>query len=150
MSKKPLFTELWSGYPTDSSPCDNPRRKHQCAIRMSLSLNSEGTIKVNDSTYSEPKCTHGHARGAQSLAHWLREKPRLGNPKIYKNAIEGKRDIQSKTGIIFFKNCYFRNDDERVNDKPTGDHFDLWNKGETKTYNDPNNVSSQLWFWELS
>lgn len=59
---KPSFINLWSSYPTVKDPCDQPWG-NQCAIRMSVALNGELTIKVNKSTYTDPKCKHDHARG---------------------------------------------------------------------------------------
>jgi len=141
---KPAFINLWSNYPTENSPCDGPW-ENQCSIRMSLTLNAEHTIKVNKETYSEPKCSHGHARGAESLANWL-WKNYLGRPKIYTDGAKAKIAINDKTRIIFFKDCFTRSGEATR----TGDHIDLWNKGITKTYSDPANKSAQLWFWELS
>ena len=141
---RPSFINLWNGYPTVADPCNEPW-PNQCAIRMSIALNSEMTIKVNKNTYSEPKCAHEHARGAESLANWL-WKHHLGRPKIYTSGAKGKRGIQSKQGIIFFKDCFTRSGETaRI-----GDHIDLWFKGITKTYSDPSNKASQIWFWELS
>lgn len=141
---KPSFVNLWDNYPKDDFPCDGGW-DNQCAIRMSLTLNGEGTVPVNSGTYTEPKCSHGHARGAESLANWL-WKNHLGRPKIYKNPAEGKKTIASKKGILFFKDCFIRDGET----ERSGDHIDLWNAGQTKTYNDPSNNSAQLWFWELA
>jgi hypothetical protein len=74
---------------------------------MSIALNAELTIKVNKETYSEPKCSHGHARGAESLANWL-WKNHLGRPTIYTDGAKAKIAINDKTGIIFFKDCFTR------------------------------------------
>ena len=140
---KPAFINLWSSYPKESSPCDGPWG-NQCAIRLSVAFNKELPIKVNTQTYSEPKCAHGHARGAESLANWL-WKNHLGRPKIYTTGVTAKADIQSKQGIIFFKDCFTRNAEvER-----RGDHIDLWFKGLAKGYTDPGNKSAQVWFWQL-
>lgn len=140
---KPNFNKLWLNYPTVANPCDGPW-SNQCAIRMSVTLNSEGTIPINKGTYSEPKCAHGHARGAESLAHWLSTK--IGRPKIYTDARAAKITIGSKKGIVFFKDCFVRaGETARL-----GDHIDLWHTGATKGYDDPNNNSAQLWFWELA
>ena len=106
---------------------------------------SDLTIKVNKETYSEPKCSHGHARGAESLANWM-WKRNLGRPAIYTSGAVAKQALVSKTGIIFFKNCFTR----AGSTAQTGDHIDLWNKGITKTYSDPDNKSAQVWFWELA
>lgn len=140
----PSFINLWNGYPTVASPCDGPWG-NQCAIRMSIALNTEMTIKINKSTYSEPKCAHEHARGAESLANWL-WKNHLGRPKIYTDNVNGKKDIQSKQGIIFFKDCFTRGGEAAR----SGDHIDLWFKGIAKGYTDPANKASQIWFWELT
>ena len=141
---KPSFTNLWSGYPKVDSPCDGPW-DNQCAIRMSIALNSEKSIRINKSSYSEPKCAHGHARGAESLANWL-WKHHLARPKIYTNGQKGKKDIQSKKGIIFFKDCFIRSGETARR----GDHIDLWYNGLTKGFTDPANHASQIWFWELT
>lgn len=139
---KPNFNKLWMSYPYEDSPCDGPW-VNQCAIRMSVALNGEGTITVNRGTYSEPKCSHDHARGAESLAIWLTKK--IGKPKIYTGAAHAKKDVASKTGIIFFKDCFTRaGETTRM-----GDHIDLWVQGYTMGYDDPNNKSAQVWFWEL-
>lgn len=140
----PAFINLWSNYPTVSHPCDGPW-ENQCAIRMSVTLNAEQTIVVNSSTYSEPKCAHGHARGAESLANWL-WRMHLGRPAIYTDGASAKQALQDKTGIIFFKDCFTRAGETRA----VGDHIDLWNKGLTKTYDDPANKAAQVWFWELT
>ena len=141
---KPLFIDLWSRYPKTDSPCDGPWN-NQCAIRMSITLNAEKTISVNKNTYTEPKCSHEHARGAESLANWLWGN-HLGRPQIIDDAEQGKKKIINKKGIIFFKDCFTRQGEHvRI-----GDHIDLWYNGITKTYSDPGNKSKQIWFWEIS
>ena len=97
----PSFINLWNGYPTVASPCDGPWG-NQCAIRMSVALNTEMTIKINKSTYSEPKCAHEHARGAESLANWL-WKNHLGRPKIYTDNVNGKKTYSQNKGLSFLK-----------------------------------------------
>lgn len=140
----PSFINLWRSYPKKSDPCDGPWA-NQCAIRLSIALNGDKTILVSKGTYSEPRCAHGHARGAESLANWL-WKYHLKRPKIHSNPAKGKLEIQAKTGIVFFRNCFVRaGETQRL-----GDHIDLWNRGLTKTYNDPANRSQELWFWELA
>lgn len=143
MAVKPNFHNLWNSYPTELHPCDGGW-ENQCAIRMSLTLNAEMTLKVNAHTYSEPKCSHGHARGAESLANWLITK--MGYPKVFKDPAKGKQSAASLTGIMFFKDCFTRSGETKAH----GDHIDLWNRGLTKTYDDPANKAAQLWFWELS
>src|SRR5688572_32757704 len=129
---QPAFINLWNNYPAENAPCDGGY-ENQCAIRMSLTLNAELTIKINKQTYSEPKCSHGHARGAESLANWLWK--RIARPKIFTDASKAKTDLAAKQGIVFFKDCFTR-EGETVR---RGDHIDLWNKGVTKTYDDPGN-----------
>jgi hypothetical protein len=140
---KPSFINLWNNYPVESSPCDGGW-ENQCSIRMSITLNAERTITVNKNTYSEPKCVHGHARGAESLANWL-WKHHLGRPQVFADGAKAKILLDGKIGIIFFKDCFIRAG-ERAK---TGDHIDLWNRSLTKTYSDPANKSAQIWFWEL-
>lgn len=139
------FAKLWNAYPPlYPNPC-NEQWPHQCAIRMSIALNNEGTILVNASTYPEPKCGHGHARGAESLANWL-WRNYLGRPTIFYSGLRAKRSIANKLGIIFFKDCFSR-PGSLIRE---GDHIDLWNKGETKGFDDPYNKASQVWFWEVT
>jgi hypothetical protein len=139
---KPRFLLLWINYPETGAPCGDGY-ENQCAIRLSLTLNAEHTLEVNRHTYSEPKCSHGHARGAESLANWLYRK--IGRPHIYEDPAAAKTALLSKTGIIFFKDCFTRSGETTRR----GDHIDLWNKGLFKTYDDPGNLSAQIWFWEL-
>jgi len=141
---KPSFSILWKSYPTVSNPCDDDWRV-QCAIRMSITLNTEGTIHINKNAYSEPKCSHGHARGAESLANWL-WKHHLGRPKIFPNSEKAKKSIKSENGLIFFKDCFIREGEVMRR----GDHIDLWKLGITLTFSDPGNQSRNVWFWELS
>ena len=143
LAARPSFLNLWSVYPRTNDPCDGPWN-NQCAIRMSLCLNDEGTFTVNASTYSEPKCSHGHARGAESLANWLQR--RLGRPRRFTDPAAAKRELMGSSGIIFFKDCFTRSGETTRR----GDHIDLWRNGTVKTYSDPSNKSAQVWFWALS
>lgn len=144
MMARPAFINLWNNYPTERQPCDGGWA-NQCAIRMSITLNAERTIRVDKHTYSEPRCSHGHARGAESLANWL-WRHHLGRPRIFTDGAGAKRQLHQKSGIILFKDCFTRSGESRA----VGDHIDLWNRGVTKTYDDPANHSAQVWFWELS
>ncbi|MGG2398352.1 type VI secretion system amidase effector protein Tae4 [Pseudomonas sp. SH1-B] len=147
---KPSFINLWKAYEDmlvefpDKRPCDGDWA-NQCAIRLSVALNKERSVMVNASTYSEPRCAHGHARGAESLANWLWKRPQLGPPRIY-NASDRAR-LLDKTGIIFYKDFYYRPSD--AEGRPTGDHIDLWNRGLTMT-GDYFHRAKAVWFWELS
>lgn len=142
---KPSFINLWNAYPTVSSPCDGPW-DNQCAIRMSIALSGEMTLKVNTSTYTEPKCAHGHARGAESLANWLEK--RLFYPRKVGGSAQDREAFKDKTGIIFYKDCFARTGQTAEN--RTGDHIDLWNRGLTKGFSDGAYQSKAVWFWELS
>ncbi len=139
---KPEFNKLWASYPNENHPCSGPWT-NQCAIRMSIALNTEGTIIVSKKTYGEPRCEHGHARGAESLANFLWKK--IGRPKVYAAGATAKTDIQSKNGIVFFKDCFQRPGEEAVR----GDHIDVWMLGVAKTYSDDSNLAKQVWFWTL-
>jgi hypothetical protein len=141
---KPSFVNLWNSYPDHTvRQCDDGYA-NECAIRLSITLNTEKTLTVSKTTYSEPKCSHCHARGAESLANWLYVK--LGPPKIYKDGAAAKRELASKKGVIFFKDCFVRAGEKRQ----IGDHIDLWWTGMTCSYDDPGNKAKQVWFWELS
>jgi len=93
---KPEFMKLWKSYPDEASPCDDGKWPNQCAIRMSIALNGEGTIKVDETTYSDPRCSHGHARGAESLANFLWK--RIGGPSVFENAGDAKIKLAGKAG----------------------------------------------------
>ena len=140
---KPKFIHLASSYPSEQSPCDQGWG-NQCAIRMSLALNGEGVVRINPKTYSEPKCRHGHARGAESLANWLWRQ--LFRPQIFTSGATAKSRLANKQGIIFFKNCFTRAGQARR----LGDHIDLWDKGTTRGFSDRDNDAAQVWFWDLT
>ena len=97
------YLKIWSEYP-DGKVCDGPW-PNQCAIRMSYVLNADKTIKVNKATYTEPKCAHAHARGAESLANWL-WKHHLGRPLIIGGSAQERLKLADKSGLIFFKDCF--------------------------------------------
>jgi hypothetical protein len=139
---KPEFTKLWNSYPGDMHPCDGPW-PNQCAIRLSVALNAEGTIRIDKTTYPEPRCAHGHARGAESLANFLVKA--IGMPSMFKDAKDAKVKLLGKNGIIFFKDCFIRGGETTR----SGDHIDVWKLGKARTYDDPNNESAQVWFWAL-
>ncbi|MCQ3001637.1 type VI secretion system amidase effector protein Tae4 [Pseudomonas syringae] len=147
---KPSFINLWNGYPPYPGPaaCDGPW-SNQCAIRMSIALCAERTLPVNSSTYTEPRCSHGHARGAESLANWLWKKKQLGPPKIYTNSPADRLSLINKTGIIFYKDFYYQPNDP--DGSPSGDHIDLWNRGLTASKGSDYFVRAKaVWFWELN
>jgi hypothetical protein len=132
----PRFKQLIDSYPQEASPCDQ-KWDNQCAIRLSICLVDSGFKLVG---YTDPKCKHGHARGAESLANYLWIQ--AGPPFIYKDSGKGKIGTKSKTGVIFFKNITgFRGG--------LGDHIDLWDKTATMT-GEYFNVSKEIWFWNIN
>jgi hypothetical protein len=136
MAKRPLphFVLLWIAYPTVNHPCDGPW-DNQCAIRLSLCLINAGFPLTN---YTEPVCSHGHARGAESLANYLYNQ--VGRPKIAKTPTQGQSNVSGKNGVVFFKDITgFRGG--------RGDHIDVWMNGLTKT-GDYFDSSKETWFWE--
>lgn len=133
--KLPIFPLLLGNYPNVIHPCDQPF-ENQCAIRMSIALIKSG-FKLTH--YTEPLCKHGHARGAEALAVYL--KKYAGMPQVYKNADQARKSLGYKTGMVFFKDLTgFRGG--------RGDHFDLYFWGQTKTgeYFD---FCKESWFWEV-
>jgi hypothetical protein len=132
---KPNFSLLWTAYPSDRSPCDQGWA-NQCAIRLSVALEGAGAKLAG---YTEPRCKHGHARGAESLAQYLVK--HYGMPVIKKNAGDARVAVANKTGIVFFKDIAgFRGG--------IGDHIDLWKNDVTKT-GEYFGSCKQTWFWSL-
>ena len=70
----------------------------------------------------------------------------IARPTIYTSGTTAKQRLVTKKGLVFFKDCFIR-DGETAR---LGDHIDLWRLGVTKTYDDPSNLSAQVWFWELA
>jgi hypothetical protein len=66
---------------------------------------------------------------ATQLADWLKLQPFCGLPKGPENVTgpDWQHKIHGKTGIVYFENYWARNANEKVDDKPSGDHIDLWN-----------------------
>ena len=149
LAAAPSYARLAASYPTESEPCKETdltgqeKWQNQCAIRLSIALNGERTLKVDSATYTEPTCKHGHARGAQELANWLKADKRLGLPNTYSPKSAAK-SLAGKQGIVFIKNCFTRPDGT------AGDHIDLWDGVALKSV--PNgllNKGTEIWFWEL-
>jgi len=132
---KPVFSTLRDNYPCDLSPCSDGYT-NQCALRMSVALDKSG-FSFGD--YTDPLCSHGHARGAESLANHLWRT--WGRPRVFTRASSAKRSLSSASGIVFFKDITgFRNG--------MGDHIDLWTGFRTMTgeYFDS---CRQVWFFGL-
>jgi len=137
---KPTAKKLHDNYPKTSRPCIGGY-VNQCAIRLSIALEASG---VSLSRYTGNKCLHGHARGAQGLANYLRRI--WGRPTwIYiKNKSKAKTLLATHRGVIFFKNCFTR----RGQAGRWGDHIDVWYGGKAMTYEDFTG-SDAVWFWKL-
>jgi hypothetical protein len=69
---------------------------------------------------------HGWAMGAEQLYQWLR-RHELGDPQMI--AINGASDYPNTNGIIYLRNCFARSTDASEEQR-TGDHIDLYVKGE--------------------
>lgn len=166
---QPSLAALFAAYPRDAFPCYKPYQ-NQCAIRLSLAINGEGTFTVSTRTYDGKRCPHGHARGAEHLAGWLSNRRRLGRPQRFRDSAVAKQTLQTQGGIIFFKDCFERLD-YRGRMRWVGDHIDLWvsrarqriyasgvgaedfeptQAFDALTYNDPDNASVEVWFWPLA
>lgn len=129
----PTFSTLLDKYPEEQRPCDQGW-ENQCAIRLSVALTDAG-FKLTE--YRDPLCKHHHARGAESLASYLRHQ--VGRPKIYTNAGDARAGIRDKTGIVFFKDITgFRGG--------RGDHIDLWD-GRAAVTGEYFDACVQTWFW---
>lgn len=140
---KPTAYQLFLNYPYP--PVRNPcldGYSNQCAIRMSIALENSG---VDLSTYPGNKCSHGHARGAQGLANFLKK---IWGPPTWtyiRNRSRAKRLLQSHHGVIFFKNCFTRSGEAGR----WGDHIDVWFLGGAQTYENFSG-SDAVWFWKLA
>ncbi len=127
------FSRLWSSYPAVQMPCDGPY-DNQCAIRLSIALIGAGFALGG---YTEPRCKHGHARGAESLAQFL---TRSARPERFAAAIAQNR-VSGRSGILFFRNLAgFRGG--------VGDHIDVWDGSATKT-GAYFSISQEVWFWPV-
>lgn len=130
----PSFERLWTSYPTVRSPCDQGY-ENQCALRVSIALIGAG-FALSD--YDEPRCRHGHARGAESLAQHLWQV--VGRPDVGSGR-QARTRVLNRRGIVFFRNIEgFR--------QGQGDHIDLWDGAATKT-GEYFSVSQEVWFWPV-
>lgn len=142
--KLPAFQTLWNSYPTERSPCRDQNRSgellwgNQCAIRVSTALVDAGFRLTG---YTDPKCSHGHARGAESLANYIWQQ--VGRPQTANTAEAARRMVsQGVPGLIFFRNLDgFRGGE--------GDHIDLWDCTTTKT-GDYFESCREVWYWGIS
>jgi len=117
--------------------------ENQCAIRLSRALQLAG-FSLEGSEGFGPSCAADsvdHVRGAKPLADFLWKK--LGRPRIAQSPGSAKAmGIAGKTGIIFFKDVYSRDDGS------SGHHIDLWDGASTRGY-DGFGTASEVWFWDI-
>jgi hypothetical protein len=127
------FQTLWGSYPSNHMPCDGPY-DNQCAIRLSIALVGAG---FSFGGYTEPRCKHGHARGAESLAQFL---SRAARPERLAPAT-AEASVAGRTGVVFFRNLPgFRGGQ--------GDHIDVWNGTRTQT-GAYFARCQEVWFWPV-
>jgi hypothetical protein len=129
------FAKLWKSYPSGHPYVDAktgnppPGYDNQCAIKVSVAIHGvgvemksfQGAVVMMDGLKT--------AVGAAQLAAWLKLQPFCGLPR-WPEKVTGadwQDKIRGRTGIVYFENYWARNDSEKANDKPTGDHIDLWN-----------------------
>jgi hypothetical protein len=101
---------------------------------MSISLIGAGFTLGG---YTEPRCRHGHARGAESLAQFL---SRSARPERLPSAV-AQNSVAGRTGILSFRNLTgFRGGQ--------GDHIDVWDGSASKT-GAYFSTSQEVWFWPV-
>ena len=131
----PRYATLETNYPDNPAPCDGGWA-NQCAIRLSIALVSSGFALT---AYPDPLCSHGHARGAESLANYLWRQ--VGRPQVHPGR-RARTAVQGRPGIVFFRNIIgFRGG--------VGDHIDLWDGAETMT-GEYFTESTETWFWSVA
>ncbi|MGR5150039.1 type VI secretion system amidase effector protein Tae4 [Photobacterium alginatilyticum] len=164
------FKNLWEEHPTitgDKTPCSTdgkPNFSDQCAIRLGAALAASGV----DTRKLVSKARHcwfhdiseGHVLAAEELARGLARQPLKGVGKVQKiDPNNFARALSGKTGIIFFKDFWAR-DNELFRNR-TGDHIDLWNGSRlsdwrtwfmiSSVFNAGSNYakSKEIWFWSV-
>ncbi|MEO7424189.1 MAG: T6SS effector amidase Tae4 family protein [Fibrobacteria bacterium] len=132
-----LFSDLWSHYPSKGIEHLDPKTKtdlykNHCAINVCEALVKSGVAMAS---FKGGKCSHCpggkslHSLGASQTAEWLKSKPFPGcGPTETLSGKSFKTQLGTKTGIIFFKD-YWQRDGEEKSGARTGDHIDLWNAG---------------------
>lgn len=165
------FDNLWLNYPDKDAlkkTCFNKQLKSSapfsdyCAIMLSESLIKSG-ITLN--SFKGSKCwSHPglkHALLAEQLAHWLEGNIIQGLGKTEKiNPAFFQKELDGKTGIIFFKDYWQRGKETFEN--RSGDHIDLWNRNKITSSGmflrsilefmgrvSDLNKSKEIWFWEV-
>ncbi len=127
---RPLFTAMkaqYDNYLTDSKPCKYGY-KNQCAIRMSLALANCGLTFERFQNQARihqgrKECLLGetpHIVGADELHLFLAT---IWDTGVTDSGSAMKEMIKNKCGIIYFNNCFKRNQSDT---SLRGDHIDLW------------------------
>jgi hypothetical protein len=166
------FSKLWNDFPkknvmrarcqnkqssTSSSPFGN-----YCAIMLSDALIKSG-VSTNSAKVKKCWSHQGgkHILLAEEMAGWLNKANVGGLNKVEKiNPSSFQKDLENKTGIIFFKDYWQRGSESIAN--RSGDHIDLWNKDEITSSSmftrgiieflgraSDLNKSREVWFWEI-
>lgn len=134
------FEQLWDAYPSTTIKHQDPKTQEDtfsdhCAIHVSEALHQCGILMRS---FRGTRCWHCptpddktkkgiHAIRAQELSNYLQNQPFAGCPKALElTGSSYESVISDKTGIIFFQDYWLRAGEKT----PTGDHIDLWNKGE--------------------
>ena len=179
------FKTLWRNHPVNRSeqtPCIVPRDMvvfgdpkkrgvptfgNQCAIRMGVALRNAGVTPAqmgNIATCSVHDRDAMHfIRAAEVAAALARANIEgLGKVERYsgKDAAQFYSKLFGRTGIIYIKDYWYRNPDERAKSNPTGDHVDVWNGFRPTTkwlmewfswlgYYSNYVGAKEIWFWEV-
>ncbi|MDE8601442.1 type VI secretion system amidase effector protein Tae4 [Marinomonas sp. RSW2] len=166
------FNQLWNDFPeknimrarcqnkqssTSSSPFGN-----YCAIMLSDALIKSG-VSTNSAKVKKCWSHQGgkHILLAEEMAKWLNTANIGGINRVEKiSPTSFQKDLDGRTGIIFFKD-YWQRGNESL-DNRSGDHIDLWNKNEISSTGmfmrsiyeffgavSDLNKSKEVWFWEI-
>jgi hypothetical protein len=126
----PMFATVWSNHPNvkgEEPLLDKAVYENQCAINLSAALLRSG-MSMNSfaGTWSWEKNKPKYAIRAQELASWLAGPGSHMPSKTEKFAgkeafgeVEGKKGINGRQGIVFFRDYWGAG--------AQGDHIDLWN-----------------------
>ena len=166
------FNKLWNDFPEKNiikARCQNKQSstssfpfKDYCAIMLSDALIRSG---VSTTSAKVKKCwSHQggkHILLAEEMASWLNKSNIGGLNKVEKiRPSSFQKDLEGRTGIIFFKDYWQRGNESVAN--RSGDHIDLWNKNEITSAGmfvrsvyeffgavSDLNQSTEIWFWEI-
>ncbi|WP_312633206.1 type VI secretion system amidase effector protein Tae4 [Pseudescherichia sp.] len=166
------FSALWNAHPEvhgDDNPC---RRRdghkafdNQCTIRLGTALARCGydVTKLHvHFCWLHPKSA-GHILRAEELADALKRTSIPGVfPAIKVHADNFEDVLKNRTGIIFFKDYWRRDNESFVN--RSGDHIDLWNGSRLTSFFSYARIqwgfsvegflsdffnSKEVWFWRV-